>query len=1026
MAFNQRVGRAVLELTTDGASYKAGIADAKADAKELGRTWASVGGDMRVVSRQIAGYAKDFGGQRFLTSAHSMAQAVQQIGGATKLTTAEKQRLNSTLTQAIDKYRALGLQAPKVMTDLVAQTKRASNETGILMGIWTKVGPTITASLSVGAVVGFVQNISTFAGRMNDLSAETQIGVERLQALNYVGAGAGLTIEDITGAVEKMAKAVAGGDKSAVGALTRLGLSAQHIITLSPDEAFIEIGEAVASIQNPLERTRILMELFGRGGARMGRIFTENFREVVEQAETSGAIIKKELIERADAFDDAWTQAILHVKAMLATAFLDTKGSSLNVPLVDRGGTPAAFNLPPAATAAMTPEQRALYERQRLAYYQDHRDQLNSDLRSSLPKVKGPAQNGAAPLGAVVPTSAELGRLDSFANQLARTRAELAKLSATDREEIAVAQKLGVTNEELMERYQLSAAAMRLLTSDTKEYNTAAKKAAEAAASIAEANRKAVADVLRDMHALATELSADILKMNRDRAQDTSGVTLAHIRGTYEAEKEAAATSERIEFQRAEYAIEQAKRWGDNWQRVAAMESALSKKRLEAAIADADREFEERAAAMERTGEFGEKEFLALAEANRARVQEMVEEWQLGEQAKRDALARTHDVALRYWTAMRQAWARIEDTTTDGIAAMLVGMRGFKDGVVDIWHGIQREIANVLSMIVRDYLHALARMVLANKAASLTARLLGAGGGAGGGGGGGLGLASNAGSVAGLFGGGGAVSASFLASAPGLGATGAGIVAGEGLAGVGAAEAGAAGGGAGALGFLANPAFWTNPWTIGIGAAIGGFFLARKLFGKSEESKEVSPRRDQWFGQWVPRFGGTPYAATVKAFQAAHVSAAATDMTIRSMNASKTLSAWQQSQRRAASLLITGGLRDVKSYRFGGFVRPFEVQRAELHGGMRGELVAPMENFEQVITRVMTRLMGTGGGPRTVIHAPLTVEGLVSADVIGELHRKHIIRLNNEAMIHNHGDAATWAARGLGLNLRANGVLRST
>ena len=39
MAFNQRVGRAVLELRTDSAEYHADIAKAKADGAQLGQTW---------------------------------------------------------------------------------------------------------------------------------------------------------------------------------------------------------------------------------------------------------------------------------------------------------------------------------------------------------------------------------------------------------------------------------------------------------------------------------------------------------------------------------------------------------------------------------------------------------------------------------------------------------------------------------------------------------------------------------------------------------------------------------------------------------------------------------------------------------------------------------------------------------------------------------------------------------------------------------------------------------------------------
>jgi hypothetical protein len=183
----------------------------------------------------------------------------------------------------------------------------------------SKVGTAIAGAFTVQAVIAFAHELGEFAGRMNDLSAETGIGVERLQALNYVAAGVGLTVEDITGAIEKMARKVAGGDQSAARALDILGLSFAQLQAMSPDEAFIAIGQAVAKIEDPMQRIRIETELFGKSGARMGRAFTEDMQKVIEAAEKSGAVINKRLIGLADSFDDAWHQATIRGKAYVAS-----------------------------------------------------------------------------------------------------------------------------------------------------------------------------------------------------------------------------------------------------------------------------------------------------------------------------------------------------------------------------------------------------------------------------------------------------------------------------------------------------------------------------------------------------------------------------------------------------------------------------------------------------------------------------------------------------------------------------------
>src|SRR3990167_750711 len=62
--------------------------------------------------------AAALGGQGLLRAANNTTAAVQQLGGATKLTAAEKEKINIQLTKAIEKYTLLGQQAPAAMIEL--------------------------------------------------------------------------------------------------------------------------------------------------------------------------------------------------------------------------------------------------------------------------------------------------------------------------------------------------------------------------------------------------------------------------------------------------------------------------------------------------------------------------------------------------------------------------------------------------------------------------------------------------------------------------------------------------------------------------------------------------------------------------------------------------------------------------------------------------------------------------------------------------------------------------------------------
>lgn len=95
--------------------------------------------------------AQALGGQNLIRAAHNYVAAVQQLGGAQKLTASEQARVNETLTKAIEKYKALGKDAPAAMRELAEATKQAEAPTG---GLTTKI-------VALGAAIGtFLGNLA--------------------------------------------------------------------------------------------------------------------------------------------------------------------------------------------------------------------------------------------------------------------------------------------------------------------------------------------------------------------------------------------------------------------------------------------------------------------------------------------------------------------------------------------------------------------------------------------------------------------------------------------------------------------------------------------------------------------------------------------------------------------------------------------------------------------------------------------------------------------------------------------------
>ena len=75
---------------------------------------------------------QSLGGDKLIAAAHRMAAAVHEVGGAAKLTAAEKDRVNAVVTKAIEKYQALGKEAPAALKQLADATQKASHESELL------------------------------------------------------------------------------------------------------------------------------------------------------------------------------------------------------------------------------------------------------------------------------------------------------------------------------------------------------------------------------------------------------------------------------------------------------------------------------------------------------------------------------------------------------------------------------------------------------------------------------------------------------------------------------------------------------------------------------------------------------------------------------------------------------------------------------------------------------------------------------------------------------------------------------
>lgn len=85
--------------------------------------------DAGKVEKSLTRLTNSFSGTRIQQEATLMAEAVERAGGAARLTEKEMARVNATIAEAIEKYAALGQEAPAALVELEAQTRKTADAT---------------------------------------------------------------------------------------------------------------------------------------------------------------------------------------------------------------------------------------------------------------------------------------------------------------------------------------------------------------------------------------------------------------------------------------------------------------------------------------------------------------------------------------------------------------------------------------------------------------------------------------------------------------------------------------------------------------------------------------------------------------------------------------------------------------------------------------------------------------------------------------------------------------------------------
>lgn len=202
----------------------------------------------------------------------------------------------------------LSAQIAEFQSEFREATKSAEKFQGEFQGIATKASA--LGNIIAQGVIGAVSALKSMAaavlenaGKITDLSNKTGLAIRTIQEFQHVADQTGTTVDAFTNAAFKLGANLAGNDKSVAHAVERLGLSFSQLKALSPDEQFNRIAKALSEMENPQERNRIALTLFGREARSILPAIAEGYDKLRESAIIAGDEQVKALDRAADAWD---------------------------------------------------------------------------------------------------------------------------------------------------------------------------------------------------------------------------------------------------------------------------------------------------------------------------------------------------------------------------------------------------------------------------------------------------------------------------------------------------------------------------------------------------------------------------------------------------------------------------------------------------------------------------------------------------------------------------------------------------
>lgn len=251
-----------------------------------------------------------------------------------KYETAARKTGKETDKLALEKSRRLVRSLEKQQKALERTAKRAAMlKAGFaaagrgFSGLSQKLSTGLAAGAGAGlaAVTASVQNLASSADQIKNSAESLGLTTKAYQELTYAADKNGLSHEQLAMGLKAVNARLndvrmQGKDGESAKLFRDIGLSAEELINLSPDQQLRKIADAAKAMGNSAQRNARLARVLGEeAGPKFAELLaggSEGLDELSAAAERYGIVVSREMLDRADEVAEAQTELKAAVKGL--------------------------------------------------------------------------------------------------------------------------------------------------------------------------------------------------------------------------------------------------------------------------------------------------------------------------------------------------------------------------------------------------------------------------------------------------------------------------------------------------------------------------------------------------------------------------------------------------------------------------------------------------------------------------------------------------------------------------------------